>query len=196
MSTERVGGSFRDPSGFLFVHDGTVYRQINPAGADNYDRFMASGLSAALTRRGDLVAHEEVDLPAPDPPAHRIIRPAQIPFVSYPYEWSFGQLKAAALLTLAIQRTALDHGQVLRDASAYNVQFAHGKPIFIDTLSFGAYQEGPPWIAYQQFCKHFLAPLALMAKVDIELSQLLRVHIDGIPLALASKLLPLSTRLS
>jgi len=196
MSTDRVGGSFRDPSGFLFVRDGTVYRQINPAGAENYDRFIASGLYATLSARRQLLTHEEVDLGAADPAADRIIRPAQIPFISYPYEWSFGQLKAAALLTLAIQRTALDHGQVLRDASAYNIQFLGSTPVFIDTLSFGAYHEGEPWVGYQQFCKHFLAPLALMAKVDVSLSQLLRVHIDGVPLALACKLLPRSTKLS
>ena len=196
MTNNRVPGSFRDPSGFLFVHEGTVYRQINPAGAENYDRLIASGLYATLSESGQLIAHEEVDLRPADAPAHRIIRPLQLPLISYPYEWSFGQLKAAALLTLAIQRTALDYGQILRDASAYNVQFYRGKPVFIDTLSFGAYREGEPWVGYQQFCKHFLAPLALMAKVDVALSQLLRVNLDGVPLALACKLLPFTTKLS
>jgi hypothetical protein len=196
MSSDRVPGSFRDPSGFLFVREGTVYRQINPTGAENYDRLIASGLYATLTESGQLIAHEEVDLSPADPPAYRIIRPLQLPFISYPFEWSFGQLKAAALLTLAIHREALDHGQVLRDASAYNVQFYRSKPVFVDTLSFGAYREGEPWVGYQQFCKHFLAPLALMAKVDVALLQLLRVHIDGVPLALACKLLPFSTKLS
>jgi len=37
-------------------------------------------------------------------------------------------------------------------------------------------------VAYQQFCQHFLAPLALMTTCDVRLGQLLRVHIDGIPL--------------
>ncbi|HEY5731589.1 MAG TPA: hypothetical protein VIS72_16190, partial [Anaerolineales bacterium] len=82
----------------------------------------------------------------------------------------------------------------LKDASAYNIQFHKGKPILIDTLSFEIYEEGRPWVAYRQFCQHFLAPLALMAKTDIRLSQLLRVHIDGLPLDLASRLLPNKTR--
>ncbi len=89
---------------------------------------------------------------------------------------------------------ALEKGMVLKDASAYNIQFIHGKPVLIDTLSFENYVEGTPWVAYRQFCQHFLAPLALMALTDIRLNQLLRVYIDGIPLDLASKLLPGNTR--
>jgi hypothetical protein len=84
----------------------------------------------------------------------------------------------------------------LKDASAYNVQFHQGKTVLIDTLSLEIYKEGEPWVAYKQFCQHFLAPLALMAKVDIRLLQLLKIYIDGVPLDLASHLLPISTRLN
>jgi hypothetical protein len=105
-----------------------------------------------------------------------------------------GQLKDAALATLSIQKRALKFGMSLKDASAYNVQFYKGKAALIDTLSFETYQEGEPWVAYRQFCQHFLAPLALMATRDVRLNQLLRVYIDGIPLDLASELLPTRTR--
>ena len=84
----------------------------------------------------------------------------------------------------------------LKDATNFNVQFKNGKPIFIDTLSFEKYQEGKPWIAYKQFCQHFLAPLCLMCVKDIRMNQLLKNYIDGIPLDLAAKLLPLSSRLN
>ncbi|MEH6585540.1 MAG: hypothetical protein V7720_03225 [Halioglobus sp.] len=100
------------------------------------------------------------------------------------------------MLTLRIQTIALKYGFVLKDASAFNVQFIDSKPIFIDTLSFEPYEEGRPWVAYRQFCQHFLAPLALMAYVDANLGKLLVTHIDGVPLALASKLLPTRTRLN
>jgi len=92
-----------------------------------------------------------------------------VPFISYPYEWSFGQLKDAVLVTLAIQKRAMKAGMSLKDASAYNIQFYRGKPILVDTLSFEAYREGEPWVAYRQFCQHFLAPLALMAIRDVRL---------------------------
>jgi hypothetical protein len=94
---------------------------------------------------------------------------------------------------LAVQKAALDHAMSLKDCSAYNIQFLRGRPIFIDTLSFEIYREGSPWVAYRQFCQHFLAPLALMSQVDVRLGQLLRVHLDGLPLDLASALLPRRT---
>lgn len=184
--------SFRDPAGVVFRRDGVLYRQVNAVHREDWERF-TGGLYQRLVDRGLLVAHEEVDVEPIGPGAIAILRPEPIPFVSYPYEWSFGQLKDAALLTLDLQLAALDAGMSLKDASAYNVQFCNGRPIFIDTLSFETYVEGKPWPAYRQFCQHFLAPLALMAKVDVRLGQLLRVHLDGVPLDLASRLLPRRT---
>ena len=191
-----IPGSFRDPSGFLFRHEESLFRQINDSYAEEYGRLMDSGLYRKLTDAAWLIPHEEVDSPAALPEkSFKIIQPEAIPFISYPYEWSFSQLKDAALLTLKIQKNAVECGMSLKDCSAYNVQFQKGKPIFIDTLSFERYKEGAPWVAYRQFCQHFLAPLALMHYRDIRLNQLFRVYIDGVPLDLASSLLPLKTRL-
>ena len=75
--------------------------------------------------------------------------------------------KDAALWSLKVQQTSLEFGMTLKDSSAYNIQFCNGKPIFIDTLSFEKYREGEPWVAYRQFCQHFLGPLALMSYKDI-----------------------------
>jgi hypothetical protein len=187
--------SFRDPSGFLFTRLGILYRQVNQSYAGDYNRLMDTGLYAKLVKAGLLVAHTEVDeKPAQPDLAFKVLRPERVPFISYPYEWSFGQLKDAALATLSIQKRALKLGLSLKDASAYNIQFLGGRPALIDTLSFETYQEGEPWVAYRQFCQHFLAPLALMAYRDIRLSQLLRIYIDGVPLDLASQLLPARTR--
>lgn len=190
------GASYRDPAGFIFSRDGVLYRQINPAAREDYTALMESGLYEALAGRGDLVAHEEVD-PAlsPDGAAFRVIRPERIAFISYPYEWCFGQLKDAALLTLRLQKTAMAHGMSLKDATAFNVAFDRGRPVLIDTLSFERLKPGAPWVAYRQFCESFLAPLALMSVVDIRLNQLLRPWLDGVPLDLARTLLPWRTRL-
>ncbi len=186
--------SFRDPNGFIFTHEGTLYRQVNNDGRSAYDLLISSGLYESLARKGWLITHKEVDSPAfYAVSAYRILKPELIPFVSYPYEWSFSQLKDAAVLTLDIQLLAIKHGMVLRDASAYNIQFKDGKPVLIDTLSLGVYEEGAAWEGYRQFCQHFLAPLVLMSKQDIRLSQLSKVYIDGVPLDLASALLPAKT---
>ena len=197
MTKAQHPASFRDPSGFLFTQGESLYRQINRKYASEYAHLMESGLYDELQSLGRLVSHEEVDIPPQvAEKAFKVIKPTELPFISYPYEWSFSQLKEAALTTLAIQKRALKKGMSLKDASAYNIQFQHGKAMLIDTLSFEFYKEGEPWVAYKQFCQHFLAPLALMAKQDIRLSQLLRVYIDGIPLDLASELLPSSTKLN
>lgn len=192
----KTASSFRDPSGFIFTENDVVFRQINTVYKDDYEHLMGSGLYEALVKKGLLVTHEEVQMKAPDKiSAYKCIKPQQIPFISYPYEWSFSQLKRAALLTLRVQSTALAHGMVLKDASAFNVQFIGYQPVFIDTLSFEKYKEQRPWVAYKQFCEHFLAPLLLMSYKHISLHKILRVFLDGIPLPVASTLLPLRTYL-
>lgn len=196
MASTRHPSSFRDPSGFLFRRDGVLLRQVNPPYARHYDRLLESGLHAALLERGWLISHDELDAGAGETAAaYRVLRPAEVPFISYPYEWSFGQYRDAALLTLDIQSLALEHGMVLKDASAYNIQFVGARPVLIDTLSFETYDEGAPWVAYRQFCQHFLAPLALMSYRDVRLASLMRTHIDGVPLDLACALLPHRARL-
>jgi ribosomal protein L11 methylase PrmA len=194
-SDTQLTASFRDPSGFLFTRAGTLYRQVNQYYQADYNLLMKSGLYAALVKAGLLVRHSEATVEARNPAlAYKVIQPERVQFISYPYEWSFSQYKDAALATLAIQKRALESGMSLKDASAYNIQFHRGKPVLIDTLSFEIFREGEPWVAYRQFCQHFLAPLALMALKDIRLSQLMRIYIDGVPLDLASQLLPGSTR--
>ncbi len=194
-SRQVVGGSFRDPSGFLFREDGILYRQVNQVYRENYDHLIKSGLYDDLVRRKLLIAHREVELDAPRLDlAYRIIRPEPVDFISYPYEWCFHQFKDAALATLKIQKRALEHGMTLKDSSAYNIQFHRGHPLLIDSLSFEIYLPGQPWVAYRQFCQHFLAPLSLMAAVDVRLGQLMRVHLDGLPLDLAVRLLPPASR--
>ena len=142
-----------------------------------------------------MIPHEEVDLkPLKPDTTYKIIKPEPIPFISYPYEWCFSLLKDAASTTLTIQKKALDFGMSLKDCSAYNIQLRRGKAIFIDTLSFEIYRDGEPWVAYRQFCQHFLVPLALMSYRDIRLNQLLRIYVDGVPLDLASSLLLFRTR--
>ena len=190
-------GSFRDPAGFVFRRDGDLYRQVNRSYQPAYDLLMGSGLYAQLTDRGLLVRHDDADLGlAVDDRAYKVIKPRRVEFIGYPFEWCFSQLRDSALATLDIQTAALDRGMSLKDSNAGNIQLVDGRPALIDTLSFEPYEEGFPWVAYRQFCQHFLAPLALMARTDIRLGQLLLTHLDGVPLDLAARLLPLKSRLS
>jgi hypothetical protein len=174
-------GSFRDPSGHVFTREGVLLRHINEGYRENYEFLLTSGLFDTLVAKGLLISHQEVHDASEAPcEVFKTIQPEVVPFISYPFEWSFSQLRDAAIATLDILTVSLEHGLILKDASAYNMQFLNGKPILIDTLSFERYRDGQPWIGYRQFCQHFIAPLALMSNKDTRLGQLLRVYIDGI----------------
>jgi len=198
MERNLQSASFRDPSGFLFDRAGHLYRQVNQSYRKHFDYMIDSGLYDALVAQRLIVPHkkvEGVDFPDPES-AYKVIEPEIVDFISYPYEWSFLQLRGAALTTLRLARVALDHGMILKDASAYNLQFHEGHWTLIDTLSFEIYEEGLPWVAYKQFCQHFLAPLALMAYRDQRVNLMSRLFIDGIPLGLAAGLLPPRTKVN
>lgn len=195
-NNNRISSSYKDPSGFVYTENNEIFRQVNKCYKPDYDLLIQSGLYDSLVQKGLIVSHQEISTDEnPENPMYKILKPTMIDFVSYPYEWSFSMLKDAALLTLQIQKESLNFGMSLKDASAYNVQFQNGKPVFIDTLSFEKNND-KPWVAYGQFCRHFLAPLLLMSECDIRLQSLLKNYIDGVPLDLASRLLPLKTRLN
>lgn len=190
---EYLPSSFRDPSGRIFKKNGRIYRNIHVSYKDNFDYLIKSKLYDQLVDKGWMVPHQEVAIPlsvSSQDLTYKTILPDMIKFISYPYEWCFSQQKDAAILTLEIQLLALKHKMMLKDASAFNIQFKDGRPVLIDTLSFEKIKDGEPWPAYQQFCKHFLAPLTLMSQIDSRINQLSRNFIDGIPLDLASQLLP------
>ncbi len=190
----RACASFRDPSGFVFQAEGKYLRQINHSYSSEYELLMNSGLYDDLASRQLLIPHQQLKNPDfPEKNGFAVIEPEQIPYISYPYEWCFSQLKDAAILTLEIQKTALEHDMTLKDASAYNVQFRGFRPVFIDTLSFEKFEQ-KPWAAYKQFCQHFLAPLAVASYCDFRLTHLTKSYIDGIPVDLAAKLLPARTK--
>lgn len=176
--------SFRDPSGYVYYEDGEVYRKINSCYKDTFIKFNSSELCRKLFNNDMLIKYDVVS-----DKDDIILKVEKVPFISYPYEWCFKQLKDAALLTLNIEKMALEYNFSLKDASAYNVQFIGGKAIFIDILSFDSYHDGDVWGAYGQFCRHFIAPLLLMAKVDQNLNCLLKNYIDGIPLDICSNIL-------
>ncbi|MEI6948318.1 hypothetical protein V9K67_14065 [Paraflavisolibacter sp. H34] len=187
--------SYRDPSGFVFEHQGTLYRQVNLVFRDDFEKFTRSGLAAHLVQEGLLVPHEELsENLAGRPDWLTTLKPERIGFISYPFEWSFDMLKDAALLTLRLAKEAMKFGLMLKDATPYNVQLHRGKMVFIDTLSFERYDETRPWVAYRQFCESFLAPLALMHYLQTPLQPLLLAYPEGLPLPLVRKMLPFKSR--
>ncbi|MEL7233701.1 MAG: hypothetical protein AAGK74_04350, partial [Chloroflexota bacterium] len=179
-----------------FNRSGRLLREVSRDHAEHYDRLMDGGLYKTLVNNRMMVAHVERGLKfAVTEEAYRVINPKTVLLETYPYEWGFSQFRAAALHVLRVSQTALDHDMVLTGVAPGNVQFENGSPIWTDTLAFVSYREGG-WQAYQQFVQQYLAPLALMAKVDVSLGQLLRIYPDGIPLEIASATLPGRTRIN
>ena len=183
--------SHRDPSGFIFEKDNTVYRQVNAVFKDHFDHFINSGCYEHLQKKRLVIGHQPLKenlLDSPD--CYAILKPEKIDFISYAYEWSFEMLQDAALLTLQLVNECLPFGVILKDATPYNVQWCQGRPIFIDTLSFEKYDPSVPWIAYRQFCESFLAPLLIMHYTNQPLQSLMLAFPEGIPLSVAKSLLP------
>jgi hypothetical protein len=175
--------SFRDPQTILEFDSEFYYRRMSINYWPNYLHFKISGLKDKLIEEGYILSFEEIVDKQPNVGfANHVVKTEKIPFVSYPYEWSFSQFKIAALFTLKINLLALEYGMILKDASMFNVQFIGCKPIFIDLSSFEIYENDKPWQAYYQFCKHFYAPLFLAAKKNLFIPKLLQYFIDGIPL--------------
>ena len=183
--------SYRDNSGFVFIQNGQIYRYVHPAYEPHYTQLMKSGLYDELVKKSALIPYTEIlDKAAFNFYEGRLLKPEQIPFISYPYEWSFDMWKDAALLTLQIATASLQKEMILKDATPFNVQFYKGKPIFIDTLSFENYEPGKPWVAYRQFCECFLAPLLLMHYCHPDIGKLFTVYPNGIPMDVLVTLLP------
>jgi ribosomal protein L11 methylase PrmA len=192
-------GSFRDPSGQVFENDGRIFRTITARALADYTFIRDSGVLKRLVNGGWLVASDEVDpalLGEQARGAPIVVEHPRIPFVSYPYEWPFPALKAAALFHLDLQIDLLADGVMMSDASAYNVQFIGPHPVLIDLLSLRRYREGEYWAGLRQFCEQFLNPLLLRAVLGVPHNQWYRGSLEGIPTAELNRLLPFHKKLS
>lgn len=194
MILEFDPGSFRDPRGRVYYSEGAVFREIHPPAEADFDVLTGSGLLAELVARGWTVSAEEVR-PADGSASTRAVHHNRMPFISYPYEWPFSLLKAAALHHIDVHLLGLDHGMTLSDGSAYNVQFDGIRPVFIDILSFTNYNDGDLWLGHQQFSDHFLHPLLFTAHTGVPFNSRLRGDIEGLNGAELLRLLPLWAKL-
>lgn len=200
-------GSFRDRDSRVVVSDDAIYRALSPEGAEDWDALTASPLLETLINRGDLIPTKEVDAQVLEASGsatgtdllptgvERVLEHQRVPFISYPYEWTFSMLRDAALLQLDLGIAAIDEGLSLKDATPYNVQFQGSDPVFIDVGSFEKLPEGKPWIGYRQFCMLFLYPLMFQAHKDLPFHPWLRGSIDGIQPIDAIKVFSLRDRL-
>ena len=195
-------GSFRDPSNRIFESEGKIYRAIFNSGKSDYIDIQQSGIiqklinkkylidTDELDRRNKLYSHEELKN------VYIILKHKKIPFISYPYEWCFEQLKKAAIFHLDLQLYLLENNFNLKDSSAFNIQFIGGEPIFIDFFSLQKYNDGDYWIGYKQFCENFLNPLYLSFKKNVQFNHIIRSNLEGISSTTLNNLLSFKDKLS
>lgn len=197
MSEDTItSGSFRDRRARVYQIDGQIYRYLDEVASKNWRSFQKSALYRDLEKNGDIVATSEAK---PDEYPQSIIsnrwemalKHEKIEFISYPYEWSFHQLKDAALFHLDILQRALKEGMIIKDSSAYNIQWRGVKPVFIDVASFENLPSGEPWVGYKQFCEMFLNPLMLAAYKKTSFQPWMRGRLNGIETVELSSLMSL-----
>ena len=174
-------GSFRDPESRVFYAGGDVFRALSSDGLSDFEALQAAGLLGdARIVKTELVEDGAIDRSLLVHEPAGVLRHERIPFVSYPYEWTFSMLKDAALVQLDLLLASLDHDLVLKDSTPYNVQFKGARPVFVDVGSFERLREGEAWVGYRQFCMLYLYPLLLQAVKDVPFHPWLRGSIDGI----------------
>jgi SAM-dependent methyltransferase len=175
-------GSFRDPDSAVFRDGDMVLRGLSGDAADDWDRLAATDFFPRLVEAGTVVRTTPYDGDAPPSPRGepwaRVLEHERIPVVSYPYEWPFAMLRAAAEAQLEVLAAALEEGMSLKDGTAYNVQFVGSRPTFIDIGSFEP--SSGPWPGYRQFCQTMLFPLLVQAHLGVPYHAMLRGSIDGL----------------
>tara|TARA_Y100000816_G_C26101250_1_gene583704 strand:- start:56 stop:1447 length:1392 start_codon:yes stop_codon:yes gene_type:complete len=192
-------GSFRDPSGNIFNHEDKIIRILKKEGTDRLKYFKENDLLNQSISRKFLIESNFIDAKALDldlDNVEEIIEHKKLNYVSYPYEWSFDQLKDAALHHLEFHIFLLENEATLIDSSAYNIQFDGYKPVFIDILSIKKYQNGEYWKGHKQFCENFLYPLILKAKKNIDFNNWFRGNLEGIKSHEINSLLTLGNKFS
>lgn len=171
MTTElstRIGGSWRDPSGFVIRRGERIIRAIDDRFDGLYGEIEASTVWRDLGSRGAVVGTTRVEDPAmlhalraEHPGYTHFLEHERLDPIVYPYEWSVSMLAAAGCLTLELERRLVEHGFALKDASPFNVQFVRGRPVFIDVTSIERPARHDVWYALGQFGRMFTLPLML-----------------------------------
>lgn len=185
-------GSYRDPTSSVFTTEGRVLRGLDGAAAETWRRLGSTAFFADLVDRGKVIPTADVRLDGV-PPSPRgdawsaVLEHAPLPLVTYPFEWPFAMLRAAALCHLDVLDAALSERWSLRDGTAYNLQFIGPRPVFVDIGSFEP--EQGPWPGYRQFCETMLYPLMLQAHTGVAFQPELRGRPDGIPTQTMERLL-------
>lgn len=185
-NSQRITGSFRDPSGYVFWMGGRLYRGVNESCADVLTSLREGGLLDKLVADGLIVptrfvesAEECESLRKAHPGFHAYLEHEVVDPITYPYEWSVSMLADAAVLTVNLQKRLLAKGYALKDATAFNIQFRGAKPVFIDLPSIERPKRLDIWYAMGQFQRMFIYPLLLCRHYGWDIPSYFLPSLDG-----------------
>jgi ribosomal protein L11 methylase PrmA len=190
--------SFRDRRGYIYHFEDQIFRTVQKQAAADFEFVRKTSLIDNLISTQKLLSEKQIQIPPFELSNKEVaycLQHPKLPFISYPYEWSFTALKSAALLQLEILLMALADQITLTDSSAYNIQFQNARPVFIDHLAFRPYQPGEIWQGYKQFCEQFLNPLLMYAYRGLPYHSFYRANIEGISAETLKKILPFYRKL-
>lgn len=186
VATARVPGSFRDPSGYVFFLGDRVFRAIDNECRDTLQHLQQAGMLSRLVQSAALVDTRFVEdgglarrLSLAEGPHAAFLEHERLYPITYPYEWSVSMIADAGILTLDLQLALLEAGCSLKDATAYNVQFAGSAPRFIDIASIERPSRLDLWYALGQFQRMFVYPLLLCRHGGWDPRSYFLAHLDG-----------------
>ncbi len=192
----KENGSFRDPAGQIYYENGRVFRRLTSIGVQRYLDLSDNDIISKSISKGFLINTYEIKNENETNNNQLILEHEKIPYISYPYEWSFSQLKDAAIFHLDFHLFLLENNATLIDSSAYNIQFIGTKLKFIDVLSIKKYSEGEHWVGHKQFCENFLNPLILKSKKGIKFNNWFKGNLEGIETGELNNLLTIFDKFS
>ncbi len=187
-------GSFRDRDGRVYHFQERIFRGLSESALENFHQLQDKAFYTRLVESGKVIGTREISAaqnPLPDDVQAQwagFLEHDPVAVISYPYEWTFSMLKAAASLQLHLVERAISNGFTLKDASPYNIQFVGHKAVFIDIPSFEPLRQGEPWSGYRQFCEMFLFPLFLQAYKGCDFQPFMRAAINGVDVQAAAAL--------
>ena len=184
MTLTNDPSSFRDDAGQIFNFKNRIFRSIKNNYIENYNFLENQDIYQILINKNLLINSWEVkdqDLISQNfDEVNKFIEHEKLENWTYPYEWTFSQLKNAAIFHLDFQLFLLEKNISLKDASAYNIQFKNNKPIFIDILSLQKLDENTPWQGHKQFCEEFLNPLVYSSYFNLPFNEIYKGNLNGI----------------
>lgn len=148
-----------DRHSVLFEHDGRLLRGFRGDALRSVRMLLEPRVAEDAVRAGLVPFHRRTDVDLAGYPL--VVEVERLSRISYPPEWTTRGLLASAHAIVALQRTLLPHGLMLKDAHPWNVLFQGRQPRFIDLGSVvGRTRRVPrPW--FEEFRRHLVVPLSL-----------------------------------